>query len=175
MPTTARVDGRDDALLHRGVELLRDDGAEALVQALQLRLELVAGPDRIDEEEARHGAVPGEHREHGAQGHIGTVDGVGDAHHGSLHLAHQPVGGGPQQLQEERFLGREVEVDAALARLRLATHLVHAGLAIAAPAEDREGRIEDTLPPSRAAFLLHHPASLVRLPTRRSVLLATEE
>ncbi len=118
-------------------------------------LEGLARADGVDEEEPGHGAMTGEHREHRPQGHIGTLDGILDAGHGTLDLADEPVGGRAQQLEEERLLGREVEVDAALARLGLPTHLVDAGLAVAAPAEDGEGGIEDALPPPLAAFLSH--------------------
>ena len=101
-------------------------------------------------------------------------------------LGDQPVRGGVEQLHEDRFLGREVEVDAALGGVRLPGDVVDRGLAIAGAAEDVERRIEDALSPLpgplvvRGACLAVHaspsvarrgrlPSGATNRPTSRSV------
>ena len=69
-------------------------------------------------------------------------------------LRDQSVRGGVQQLHEDRLLGREVEVDAALGGVRLAGDIVHGGFAIAGPAEDMERRIQDALAPLPCPFVV---------------------
>src|SRR4029079_5353330 len=65
-------------------------------------------------------------------------------------------------LAEDGFLGREVEIDAALAGVGRRRDLVDRGVAIAAPGEGMERRVEDLLTPRPAAFRLGRTPALAR-------------
>jgi len=107
--------------------------------------------------------VTGEGDQDRAEGRVRAGDRVGLGGDRALDLGRQPVRGGLDELAEDRLLGREVEVDAALARLRGRRDLIDGRVALAASAERVERGVEDLLAP--------RPAPL-RLRRRPTVLLA---
>ena len=154
------------------VEVALDQAREALVESVRLGLEHAAGAHRVEEQESRHRAMTGEGRQHGMDRHLRAGDRLGLDRHRPLHPRDELVGGGLHQLAEDRFLVREVEVDAALARLGGARDVVDGGVAIAAGRERVERRVEDPL--AAAATLLGgvgaaHPGRAPAQPTDWSV------
>ena len=143
------VERRDRAVGDRAVEIGRDEHDEAVMQPKGLGPEQAAGAEAVHQQQAGHRAMPGEDGKHRIDGARGARDGVrcGLALDGALDLVDQPVRRGAHELHEDRFLGREVEVDAALGGLGLPGDVIDGGVAVAGPAEHVERRIEDALPP----------------------------
>ena len=161
-----RVERRDRALRDRLVEVAGDHLREPLVERVRLVVEGTAGTERIEEEQPGHRAVARERGEDGPERRVRLGDRVGLGSYRPVHLRREAVGGRAHQLPEDRLLGREVEVDATLARLGGGRDLVHRGVAVAAPRERVERRVQDLLAP-RAALLGLRAAALLVAHARR--------
>ena len=157
--------GGIDAGRDRVVEVALDQAREPLVEGVGLGLEHAPRADRVQEQQPRHRPVAGERREHRVDRRLGPRDGLGLERHRPLDPGDELVGGRLHELAEDRFLGREVEVDAALGGLGGARDVVHRGVPVAAGRERVERGVEDPL--AAAAALLGGIGAAHRVPRAR--------
>jgi hypothetical protein len=150
-----RVERRDRAARDGVVEVTADQRDEPDVQLLLLLPERGARADAFDQEQPGHRPVTGERGQDRAQRDIGARDRIRLARDGALDAGDELVRRRPHELQEQRLLGREVEVEAALRRLRLLRDLVHGRITEPQPREHVHRCVQDPFASLPAAFLCH--------------------
>ena len=145
------------------------------MQRVRLVVEGTAGTERIEEEQPGHRPVTRERGEDRPERGVGLGDRVPLRPDGPVHLCREAVRGRAHQLPEDRLLRREVEIDATLARLRGGRDLVHRGVAVSAPRERVERRVQDLLTPRAALLGLRATAPLIAHARRCPVLSQNRE
>jgi hypothetical protein len=135
---------------------------ESIVERVGLRLEAPSSAAGL-EEEARHRPMTGEDLEHRAKRNLGFLAIGSDSAATVLStFPDELVRGRPHEFAKDRFLGGEVEVDAALGDLGGGRDVVDRGVAVPAFCERLESPVEDRLAAGAAvvrglrALAAHH-------------------